>query len=333
MNAEELWKDFCEKRNIDICTPHEAWAFCGGGTIGDELAELVLAGKKFGTASAYDDYVLENALDELPKVGDYSVILKDNKDAVCVIRDYEVYIRAFGDVSPFHAFSEGEGDLSLDYWRKVHTEFFEPSLEAGGVNLTDESLVVCEKFCVEYIPGKPSTEDELFFVEPSMTYADEIMAYRREMLDANSSFDGCFSLKRKDNPQDFVDHCKEWSNPRRPADEHGAWGNVIMAIRKSDGKMVGCFQVHNVLTERMEKYTGHVGYSVRPSERKKGYATRLLAKAKEFLASFGFDEIYVACLPENEGSRKTIIANGGKYVETVYLEDDKVYLERYCIKL
>ena len=174
-----------------------------------------------------------------------------------------------------------------------------------------------------------------------MTYADEIVAYRNEMLAADSEFDGCFSLKRKDNPKDFVEHCIEWSNPRRPADKHGAWGNVIMAVYDGiDGieeilkpPVDGCFQVHNVLTERMEKYTGHVGYSVRPSERNKGYATKMLAKAKEFLKSFGFEEIYVSCVPENEGSRKTILANGGEYAEKVYLEEDKVYLERYRINL
>lgn len=164
-------------------------------------------------------------------------------------------------------------------------------------------------------------------------YADEITAYRQEMLDANSSFDGCFSLKRHENPEDFVAHCNEWSNPRRAPDEHGAWGNVIMAVRKSDNKVVGFFQAHDVLSERMKKYTGHVGYSVRPSERNKGYATQLLAKACDFLSCFGYKEINVACLPDNEASRKTILKNGGEYLETVFLEEDNVYLERYKISL
>ena len=333
MNAEKLWAEFCHAKNIDINTPYEAWAFCGGGPLGDELADLVIAGKKFGTASAYDEYILENALDEIPRIGDYSVILKDSGDAVCVIRNYEVYTRAFAEVSPFHAFSEGEGDCSLAYWRRVHTEFFEPDLNAGGLKLTDDSRIVCEKFYVEYIPGHPLPEEELFYVEPSGTYAEEIMAYRREMLEANSRFDGCYSLRRDETATDFIEHCRNWSNPKTPANRQGAKGNVILAIRKSDGKMVGCFQAHHILSERMAKYTGYAGYSVRPSERRKGYATQMLAKAKEFLASFGFKEIYVACLPENEGSRKTILANGGEYVKTVYLEEDEVELERYRIEL
>lgn len=333
MKAQELWEEFCEHHHIDRNIPYQAWAFCGGGPVGDELANLVMIGRKFGTASAYDDYIWEDCLDEIPKVGDYSIVLNDNGDALCVIRDYEVYIRPFGDVSPFHAFSEGEGDFSLDYWRRVHIDFFEPSFKENGVAFTDDSLIVCEKFCVEYIPGASTDDDELLFVEPSMTYANEIKAYRQEMLDAKSSFDGCYCLKRMEDMEEYVHHCTVWSNPRRPINRSGTWGNVIIAIRKSDGKMVGCFQAHNVLSERMSLYTGNVGYSVRPSERRKGYATRLLAKAKDFLASFGLEEICVACIPENEGSKKTILANGGKYMETVYLEEDGVYLDRYSIRL
>lgn len=333
MNAEQLWAEFCQKKNIDPLTPYLAWAFCGGGPLADELAELVLCGRKFGTASAYDDYILENALDELPKTGDYSVILLDSGEAVCVVRNYEVYIRPFGEVPPFHAFSEGEGDLSLAYWRRVHTDFFEPTLKAGGLELTADSPIVCEKFCLEYIPGREDAEDELFFVEPSMTFADEIAAYRSEMLAADSDFDGCYSLKRDEDPQVFVDRCRNWSNPRRPADRHGVWGNVVMAVRKADNRIVGFFQAHSVASEAMEKYTGHVGYSVRPSERRKGYAKRLLAKAKEFMAACGYESITVSCLPDNDSSRKTILSGGGEYIEKVYYEPDDVMLERYRIRL
>ncbi|WP_080655419.1 GNAT family N-acetyltransferase [Butyrivibrio fibrisolvens] len=333
MTAEQLWAEFCSKKNVDINTPYEAWGFGGSGDdVTDRLANLVKEGRKFGTASCYELYELEDELDELPKAGDYSVILDGNDEAVCVIRDYDVYVRPFKKVSPFHAYAEGEGDRSLKYWRDIHKEFFEEEIEETDLSFNEDLRVVCEKFSLEYVPGQ-DVEQELLYVEPSMEYADEIAAYKKEMLEAGSSFDGCFSMKRHDSIKDYVDDCINWSDPSREADEHGAWGNVILAIRKSDCKMVGCMQVHNVLTDRMQKYTGHVGYSVRPSERRKGYATKMLAKACDFLTSFGFEEIGVSCLPENEASRKTILANGGEYIETVYFEDDKVDLERYKIRL
>ncbi len=333
MNTEALWAEFCRNKNIDINTPYEAWAFCGGGEAADELADLVLKGIKFGTASAYDEYVADDAPDEIPKIGDYSVILDSRGEALCVIRDYDVYVRTFRQVPPFHAYSEGEGDRSLAYWREVHTRFFEETLSETGLPFTGDSLVICEKFTVEYIAGKGAKEDELIFAEATMTFADEIAAYRQEMLDAGSSFDGCFSLKRMPDMKEYTDYCIGWADPSRKADEHGAWGTVLLCLRKADMKMVGCMQLHNVLNERMKRFSGHVGYSVRPSERRRGYAKKMLAKAKDYLSSFGFKEIYVSCLPENEASRRTILANGGEYIETVFIECDGVYLERYKIRL
>lgn len=335
MNAEKLWEEFCKKKNVDINTPYEAWGFGSDAQTADKLSDLVIKGIKFGTASAYDDYVSEDALDEIPKVGDYSVILNGKDEAVCVIKDYDVYIRPFKEVPPFHAYAEGEGDRSLAHWRKVHEEFFIECSEESGIPFTEDSLVICEKFTLEYVAGEEESKEEerLLFCEATMDYADEIAAYRQEMLDANSGFDGCFSLKRMPDMKEYVDYCIGWANPSREADAHGAWGTVILCIRESDGKMVGCMQVHNVLSERMKNYTGHVGYSVRPSERRKGYATRMLAKAKDYLLSFGFDTINVSCMPENEGSRRVILANGGEYIETVFLESDGIELERYKIDL
>ncbi len=330
MTDKELWAEFCAKRDIDINTTYEAWAF---GDDTDGLAELVLQGKKFGTASAYDEYVMEGALDEIPKPGDYSVILNSKDEAVCVIRDYDVYVRAFGEVPPFHAYVEGEGDRSLKYWRDVHASLFKKWLDETEMPFSRESRIVCEKFSVEYIPGNDLPAEELLFVEPTMNFAKEIASYRQEMLDADSSFDGCFSMKRMPDVQEYVDYCIGWANPGREAGKHGAWGNVLLVIRKSDMKMVGCMQVHNVLTERMKKYTGHVGYSVRPSERRKGYAKKMLAKALDFLSSFGFEEVFVSCLPDNEASRKTILANNGEFVETVFFEEENVKLEKYRIRL
>ena len=55
MRAEELWKAYCEKENIDINTPYEAWGFGGAP---DKLADLVLKGIKTATASAYDLYFM-----------------------------------------------------------------------------------------------------------------------------------------------------------------------------------------------------------------------------------------------------------------------------------
>ena len=167
MTADELWREFCNKVKIDAATPYEAWSFGDGDCSGDELLDLVLQRRKFGTASAYDEYVAENALDDIPLIGDYSVLLRANGEAACVIKNYDVYIRPFESVPPFHAYAEGEADRSLESWRDIHAKFFRPGLESIGRPLNAKSLIVCEKFTLEYVAESGAAEaEELFFTVP-----------------------------------------------------------------------------------------------------------------------------------------------------------------------
>ena len=144
MNAQELWNKY-KKINPSIGDDIDAWQF---GLEADLLAKLVLEGTKTATASAYDLYAVDN--DPLPEVGSYDVILDGQEQAVCIIKIIKVSIVPFKDVSAEHAWKEGEGDKSLDYWRDVHEEFFKPYFEECGLTFTPESLIVLEEFQVVY---------------------------------------------------------------------------------------------------------------------------------------------------------------------------------------
>ena len=97
--------------------------------------------------------------------------------------------------------------------------------------------------------------------------------------------------------------------------------------------MVGIIQIRHCFNEFLEKYAGHIGYSVCPSERKKGYATQMLRLALPECKRLGINQVLICCFRGNEGSRRTILKNGGRYESTVYLEERDVYLERYWIDL
>ncbi len=142
MNAQQMWEAFGGRGE------YEAWRFGGDA---DALAELVLAGKKTATASAYPLYELEN--EPLPKAGEYSVILDSRDEAVCVIQTTKVYVVPFDQVSPGHAAREGEGDLSLTDWRAVHRAFFAGELEAAGLTFHESMKVVCEEFAKVFPAG------------------------------------------------------------------------------------------------------------------------------------------------------------------------------------
>ena len=139
MTAQEMWSA------SGIQDEYEAWAF---GDDPDTLAELVRTGVKTATASAYPFYELEG--EDLPKAGEYSVILDTKDEAVCIIRTTRVYVTPYREVTAEQAWKEGEGDHSLDYWRRVHEAFFRKELEAVGLIFTEDMGVVCEEFEVVY---------------------------------------------------------------------------------------------------------------------------------------------------------------------------------------
>ena len=145
MNATLLWNKFIEENNINDVY-YEAWAFGGNP---DKLLKLVLEGRKTATASL--NYLYKEKGERRPEPGDYSVILDSKGDAYCVIQTVKVYIKSFKEVSAEHAYKEGEGDLSLAYWRKVHEEFFTDELKDEELKFSEDLEVVLEEFELKYI--------------------------------------------------------------------------------------------------------------------------------------------------------------------------------------
>lgn len=145
MQATELWGKFSIEYPEYKDKPYEAWSY---GVDPDELAELTLKGIKTATTSGYEFYELEN--EALPKENEYNIILDGADNAICITRTTKVYVVPFNEVTEDHAFKEGEGDRSLIYWRKVHTDFFLKEYGASKLDFNGDSLVVCEEFEVVY---------------------------------------------------------------------------------------------------------------------------------------------------------------------------------------
>lgn len=139
MTAQEMWRSFCLAEKVS--GEYQAWTY---GDDPDTLAELTLEGKKTATASAYPTYALEG--EPLPQEGEYSVILNAREEAVCVIRTEKVTVCPFNQVGEEQAWKEGEGDRTLEYWRRVHRKFFSEELQTMGMVFDEEMPVVCEEF-------------------------------------------------------------------------------------------------------------------------------------------------------------------------------------------
>lgn len=147
MTPDQMWMEFRQKHNLEGKN-YEAWSFGMDDQTADQLADLVLKGIKTATASAYPLYEIEG--EPLPVVGDYSIILDSKGQAKCLIQTSQVTVKAFIEVDSHHAYKEGEGDRSLDYWRQVHQEFFSKEVSQAGLEFDDQMKVVCEEFEVVY---------------------------------------------------------------------------------------------------------------------------------------------------------------------------------------
>lgn len=127
---------------------YTAWHFCDNETDADELAELVLSGQKRATASSL--WVYEHEGQPIPKVGDHSVILDWKGEARCIIRTTRIDLLPFEEVPEAFAWTEGEGDRSLAYWRAGHERFFTRELASIGRAFEVRMPVVCERFEVVF---------------------------------------------------------------------------------------------------------------------------------------------------------------------------------------
>lgn len=172
--------------------------------------------------------------------------------------------------------------------------------------------------------------DKCLLIKPSCYYISDIEAFRKEMLDANSSMDGTGPLRRMENIKEWLEFNKTCEN-EETVPENWVKCEQFIYVREEDNKIVGMIQFRHYFNGFLEKYGGHIGYSVRPDERRKCYAKRMLAECLEICKAYGLKDVLITCIQGNEGSKRTILANNGVYESTIYCEPDNVYLERYWI--
>ena len=173
----------------------------------------------------------------------------------------------------------------------------------------------------------------LKLIRPSEEYAEQVMSYREEMLSSGDSFDGCAGLEDVDCFLDWIDFEKRL---KAKYQEGYVPSEVYLAIRCSDTQAVGMIDFRHPQTDFLLNFGGNIGYSIRPSERRKGYATEMLSLLLPLCRSFGEHRVLLTCDKDNEVSRKVIIKNHGIFENEV---EDSVGLgqsgviQRYWIEL
>lgn len=150
--------------------------------------------------------------------------------------------------------------------------------------------------------------EELILVRPTALYEEQVMSYREEMLENGDRFDGCAGLE---NVRSF----SEWLDFERRLKAQYKDGyvpsEVFLAVRQTDHAVVGIIDFRHPLSDFLFHFGGNIGYSIRPSERRKGYATKMLALLLPICREFGENQVLLTCDKDNEASRNVIISNHG----------------------
>jgi len=173
----------------------------------------------------------------------------------------------------------------------------------------------------------------LTLVQPSEEHETIVMDYRRELLDAGENM-----IHGAPFLEEFEDY-SQWLRLARcdfsvsPKTKGWVDATTLLALSEDDSKMVGIINIRHRLTEYLQKFGGHVGFSVRPGEREKGYATDILHQALDYCKQdLGLTEVMLGCHTENEASRRTIVKCGG-VLECERLYEDGKPMQVYWIKL
>lgn len=124
----------------------ETFSFGDNPTLADELAALVLNGRKCATCWAAADGMLT-------EIGKQTIMLDGAGRPRAVVKTVELSLRRFGEVDATFARDEGEGDLTLGYWQKAHRTYF-----SRKGQFAEDMLLWCERFCVvEILDEKADT--------------------------------------------------------------------------------------------------------------------------------------------------------------------------------
>ncbi len=142
---EQFWAAFTQQnKEYEGYSRPPHFYFCDNEKDANECALLVKKGIKTGTCGALIDYKVDQ--EPLPQVGDLFIVTDWAENPVAVVETKQVDIRKFNTIDEEWAKKEGEGDLSLEYWRKGHWAFFERQLANYGLKPNEEMLLVCESF-------------------------------------------------------------------------------------------------------------------------------------------------------------------------------------------
>ena len=159
--------------------------------------------------------------------------------------------------------------------------------------------------------------ERFYFEVPGIGRKEDAIDYIREFLEYGSEINGAGGLHR------YLDDYEGWLEKLNmdytmvPSEERVP-ARTYFLVRESDSRIVGMINIRLALNERLSHYGGHIGYSIRPTERGKGYNNINLYLGLKVCRKYGIEHIFMDADLENPASWKTMEAFGGVRVREYY---------------
>ncbi len=174
--------------------------------------------------------------------------------------------------------------------------------------------------------------EHLSHIIPSKEYEQAGIDYINEHIICGSPINGVGGLNR------YLDNYDAWlqklSNDRICIpNEERVPAETYYLVRQEDNRIIGMINIRLVLNKRLQECGGHIGYGIRPSERKKGYNKINLYLALLRCQQLGLNEVILDCDIDNLGSSKTMEALGGIKIDEYYSNSEECVISRYLINV
>ncbi|MBQ1496377.1 MAG: GNAT family N-acetyltransferase [Bacilli bacterium] len=175
---------------------------------------------------------------------------------------------------------------------------------------------------------------ERFFLErPSIERKEEIIEYINEFVQYNSDINGAGSLDKILEGYTFEEALERCLNMEIKGFSERCQSKTFLLIRENDNKIVGTINVRWNLNEEMLKFGGHIGYGIRPTERRKGYNKINLYLGMIEAKKLGLEKAMLGCDVENIASNKSIEALGGELERTEVDPYDSILTNVYWLNV
>ncbi len=156
---------------------------------------------------------------------------------------------------------------------------------------------------------------------PTKEYESEALAFKQEFIEnGETTINGSELLDQMDSYDEWL---KSVTDNISPDTVNSEWvvTDTYFAFDEDDN-IVGIIDLRHELNDFLKDF-GNSGYSVRPSQRRKGYATEMLKLIIERAHQIGMDKLQLSVETSNEASVKTITKNGGKYERSFTYEGEE----------